>query len=117
MHPGTLVVKFGAATGITCGQLIGIRSLTYTEKGVEFAVTDAVVVQLEPLGSMVEVHCSSMWRLGKIVEVNQNRAFVVEYDDRQRAFEVAQDCFKMFPSVRLWSMWSRNLKTTKTRLK
>ncbi len=48
LHPGTLVVKFGAATGITCGQLIGIRSLTYTEKGVEFAVTDAVVVQLEP---------------------------------------------------------------------
>lgn len=127
LHPGTLVVKFGATTGITSGQLIGIRSLTYEEKGVPFAVTDAVVVQWEPgqrfaaggdsgsvyyaklgsftypiavhraqtyietpnhlarieLGSMVEVDCgSSMWRLGKIVAVNQS-TFEVEFDDKQ----------------------------------
>lgn len=63
LHPGTLVVKFGATTGITSGQLIGIRSLTYEEKGVPFAVTDAVVVQWEPgqrfnllLGGTLEVY-------------------------------------------------------------
>jgi len=128
LHPGTLVVKFGATTGITSGQLIGIRSLTYEEKGVPFAVTDAVVVQWEPgqrfaaggdsgsvyyaklgsftypiavhraqtyietpnhlarieLGSMVEVDCSSMWRLGKIVAVNQGGIFDVECEGGQR---------------------------------
>jgi hypothetical protein len=143
LHPGTLVVKFGATTGITCGQLIGIQSLTYTEKGVKFAVTDAVVVQWEPgqrfaapgdsgsvyyaqlgsftfpiavhrgqtyvetpnhlarieLGSMVEVNCNSMRRFGKIVEVNKDDTFDVEYDDGQYDKKVRKNLIQGGPKL------------------
>jgi hypothetical protein len=48
LHPGTHIVKIGATTGITSGLLVGVRSVTYEEKGTRYLVDSAVVVQWEP---------------------------------------------------------------------